>query len=41
MYDAVGPDGKRLYTVADIANKLRVSRPTIYAAIEKQRAKST
>lgn len=40
LYDAAGSDGKRLYTVADIAAKLRVSRPTIYAAIERQREKA-
>jgi DNA invertase Pin-like site-specific DNA recombinase len=39
MYDAKGPDGKRFYTVADIAAKLRCSRPTVYGAIERQRAK--
>jgi DNA-binding GntR family transcriptional regulator len=38
LYDAKGDDGKRLYTVADIAAKLRCSRPTVYAAIEAQRA---
>jgi len=38
MYDQTGPDGKRAFTVADIAAKLRCSRPTVYAAIESQRA---
>jgi DNA invertase Pin-like site-specific DNA recombinase len=38
MYDQTGPDGKRTFTVADIAAKLRCSRPTVYAAIEAQRA---
>jgi DNA invertase Pin-like site-specific DNA recombinase len=38
LYDSVGPDGKRVFTVADIAAKLRCSRPTIYAAVDRQRA---
>jgi DNA-binding phage protein len=33
MYDELGPDGKRRYTVAQIAAELRVSRPTIYRAL--------
>ncbi len=34
MYDEVGPDGKRLHTVAGIAAELGVSRPTVYRALE-------
>lgn len=30
MYDETGPDGKRRYTVAQIAGEFSVSRPTIY-----------
>ncbi len=33
MYDELGPDGKRRYTVAQLAAELRVSRPTIYWAL--------
>jgi DNA invertase Pin-like site-specific DNA recombinase len=37
LYDAVGADGKRKHTVEHIAGVLKCSRPTIYAAIERQR----
>jgi DNA invertase Pin-like site-specific DNA recombinase len=30
MYDAKGPDGRRLHTVAEIAGAVGVSRPTVY-----------
>jgi DNA invertase Pin-like site-specific DNA recombinase len=30
MYDETGPDGKRRYTVAQIAAEFGVTRPTIY-----------
>jgi DNA-binding CsgD family transcriptional regulator len=30
MYDETGPDGKRRYTVAQIAADFGVTRPTIY-----------
>jgi DNA invertase Pin-like site-specific DNA recombinase len=30
MYEETGPDGKRRYTVAQIAAEFGVSRPTIY-----------
>ncbi len=30
MYDEVGADGKRAYTVAQIAQEFGVTRPTIY-----------
>lgn len=34
MYDELGPDGKRRYTVADIAREFGVTRPTIYRHLE-------
>jgi DNA invertase Pin-like site-specific DNA recombinase len=34
MYDEVGPDGKRLHTVEQIAAEFGVSRPTIYRYLE-------
>ena len=34
MYDEVGPDGKRRYTVAQIAAEFGVTRPTIYRHLE-------
>lgn len=30
LYDETGPDGKRRYTVAQIAAEFGVTRPTIY-----------
>jgi DNA invertase Pin-like site-specific DNA recombinase len=39
MYDQTGPDGKRRYTVAQIAEEFGVTRPTIYrhlAAVASQ-----
>jgi DNA invertase Pin-like site-specific DNA recombinase len=35
MYDETGADGKRKYTVAQIASEFAVSRPTIYRHLEK------
>lgn len=35
MYDEVGPDGKRAYTVQRIAEEFGVSRPTIYRHLER------
>lgn len=35
MYDEVGDDGKRRYTVQQIAEEFGVSRPTIYRHLEK------
>lgn len=35
MYDETGPDGKRRYTVQQIAEEFGVSRPTIYRHLEK------
>lgn len=36
MYDETGPDGKRRYTVAQIAEEFGVTRPTIYRHLERQ-----
>jgi DNA invertase Pin-like site-specific DNA recombinase len=38
MYDETGPDGKRKYTVAQIAAEFGVSRPTIYRHLAKTAA---
>ena len=38
MYDEVGSDGKRRYTVEEIGNTFRVSRQTIYRALGKDEA---
>ena len=35
MYDEVGEDGKRAYTVAQIAAEFGVTRPTIYRHLDK------
>ena len=35
MYDETGPDGKRRYTVAQIAAEFGVTRPTIYRHLAK------
>lgn len=35
MYDETGADGKRRYTVQQIADEFGVSRPTIYRHLEK------
>ncbi len=34
MYDEEGPDGRRMYTVQQIADEFGVSRPTIYRHLE-------
>ena len=34
MYEETGADGKRRYTVAEIAGEFGVSRPTVYRALE-------
>ena len=34
MYEEPGPDGKRRYTVAQIAAEFSVTRPTIYRHLE-------
>jgi predicted transcriptional regulator len=36
MYDETGPDGKRPYTVAQIAEEFGVTRPTIYRHLKRQ-----
>lgn len=36
MYDEKGADGKRRYTVQEIAEELGVSRPTVYRYLEKK-----
>lgn len=38
MYDELGEDGKRKYTVQYIAEELGVSRPTIYRYLERSQA---
>lgn len=35
MYEETGPDGKRKYTVAQIAAEFGVTRPTIYRHLGK------
>jgi DNA-binding XRE family transcriptional regulator len=35
MYDEKGADGKRRYTVAEIAETFHVSRKTIYRHLER------
>lgn len=35
MYDEVGADGKRAYTVEQIAQEFGVTRPTIYRHLAK------
>ncbi len=37
MYGETGPDGKRRYTVAQIAAEFGVTRPTIYRHLERER----
>jgi len=41
MYDELGDDGKRRYTVAAIAAEFGVTRPTIYRALEPARRAGT
>ena len=36
MYDAVGPDGRRQHTVAEIAEAVGVHRTTVYDYITRQ-----
>jgi DNA invertase Pin-like site-specific DNA recombinase len=36
MYNETGPDGKRWYTVAQIAAEFGVARPTIYRHLERE-----
>jgi AcrR family transcriptional regulator len=35
MYHAVGPDGKRQHTAAEIAEAVGVHRTTVYAYLKK------
>jgi DNA invertase Pin-like site-specific DNA recombinase len=35
MYEALGPDGRRVHTVAEIAAEFGVSRPTIYRHLRR------
>ena len=35
MYDETGADGKRQYTVQEIADEFGVSRPTVYRHLAK------
>ena len=41
MYDELGDDGKRRYTVRQIADEFGVTRPTIYRALEPARRAGT
>jgi hypothetical protein len=41
MYDELGADGKRRYTVAQIAAEFGVTRPTIYRHPSKTTAPAT
>ena len=36
MYQAAGPDGKRLHTVAEIAQAVGVHRTTVYDYLKKE-----
>jgi DNA invertase Pin-like site-specific DNA recombinase len=38
MYDATGPDGKRLHTVAEIADTVGVHRTTVYEYLRRDQA---
>jgi len=40
MYDETDPDGKRRYTVAQIAEEFGVTRLTIYRHLDRQNATS-
>jgi hypothetical protein len=37
MHQATGPDGKRLHTVAEIAQAVGVHRTTVYDYLNKER----
>ena len=41
MYDEIGDDGKRRYTVAQIAAEFGVSRPTIYRHLTRTQPDTT
>jgi AcrR family transcriptional regulator len=36
VYEELGPDGRRAYTVAEIAAEFGVSRPTIYRHLQPE-----
>ena len=36
MYQATGPDGKRLHTVAEIAQTVGIHRTTVYDYLKKE-----
>jgi AcrR family transcriptional regulator len=36
MYEAVGPDGKRQHTVAEIAEAVGVDRTTVYEYLKQE-----
>jgi len=38
MYDAKGPDGRRLHTVQEIADALQIDRTTVYDYLNKEKA---
>lgn len=41
MYEETGADGRRLYTVAQIAAEFGVSRPTIYRHLDRSTASAS
>jgi DNA invertase Pin-like site-specific DNA recombinase len=41
MYEEKGPDGRRAYTVAQIAAEFGVTRPTIYRHLERNAASTS
>jgi DNA invertase Pin-like site-specific DNA recombinase len=41
MYDEVAPDGKRRWTVQQIADEFGVTRPTIYRHLDNDSAEAT
>jgi len=36
MYDELGPDGRRIHTVQEIAEEFGVTRPTIYRHLQPE-----
>ncbi len=41
MYDETSPDGRRAYTVQQIAEEFGVTRPTIYRHLQPATARSS
>ncbi len=41
MYEETGPDGRRAYTVAQIAAEFGVTRPTIYRHLDRSAASAS